>query len=305
MKNICFVFICLICYVSSSQQLNIQETLNYIESIENEYRKEWSESVVKYTFDQEGILVQDEYRLTDIDKLYKSTSVHIDDIILKVNIEDWDDNDISIKCKNKNCFSYTQFIKGKSKTSYKDHSDTWGKWEFVVRQEYQAKKMINAINYLFSLLKNEKYLRDADDPFAISITTSGSSESKSKEVKLNESNGTFIIDVNFGNLKIPFVLDSGAAEIAISSNVEKQLLSNGTMTKRDYLSDGLYKLADGRIVTQRRVLLKNVTVGEFTVRNVPASIGGQNTPLLLGKNFLDKFKSWSINNSKKTLELRI
>lgn len=306
MKNILLLILCCAYNNVFSQQLDIQETLNYIEKTENRYREDWSESIVKYTITEDGMLIQDEYRLDNIDRLHERVSVHFDDIIQKVGIQHWDDNDIAITCKNKNCFTFIQYRENKTMTSFRDSKDNWGKLDFVVRQEYEAKKMVNAINYLFSLIKNKKIFRDADDPFAESVISSNTSlNNKSEQVKLTDNNGTFLVNVTFKSLSIPFVLDSGAAEISISANVEKQLIQNGTITKNDYLPDGLYKLADGRIVSQKRVMLKNVTVGQFTVKNVSASVGGEETLLLLGKSFLDKFANWSIDNSTNTLELKI
>ena len=45
-------------------------------------------------------------------------------------------------------------------------------------------------------------------------------------------------------------------------------------------------------------------VGNFTVKNLIISVGDENSPLLLGKNFLDKFETWTIDNSKKTIKLK-
>jgi clan AA aspartic protease (TIGR02281 family) len=308
MRKISLLILIFVAPNLKAQQLNINETLEYIESIENVYRIEWSHSQVKYELNSEGVLSQEEYFLKDTSVLKGKTSVHVDDIIKEVSIED--DNYIILKCKNKNCFTITyraNFDDEKTETAYINHDNRYPNGlRFVVRQEYQAKKMINALNYLFSLIKNEKFFRDINDPFVKNIITiDDSANKKVGKIKLNEKNGTFIVNVKFKSLNIPFVLDSGAAEISISSTLEKQLLANGTITKDDYLSDGLYRVADGRIVSQRRVLIKKLAVGEFTVRNVPASIGSEDTPLLLGKNFLDKFNSWSIDNSEKTLELKI
>jgi clan AA aspartic protease (TIGR02281 family) len=308
MKKILFLILLFVTPYLKAQQLDINGTLEYIESIENVYRIEWSHSQVKYELNNEGILSQEQYFLKDPSVLKCETSVHVDDIIKEVSIETA--NYIILKCKNYNCFTVTSrstIDDEKTKTSYVNHGNGYPTGlRFVVRQEYQAKKMINALNYLFSLIKNEKFFRDINDPFAKNIITSDDNASKKVgKIKLNDKNGTFIVDVKFKSLNVPFILDSGAAEISISSTLEKQLLTNGTITKDNYLSDGLYRVADGRIVSQRRVLIKKITVGNFTVRNVSASIGSEDTPLLLGKNFLDKFNSWSIDNSEKTLELKI
>lgn len=312
MRKITFIFLISICISSyvNAQQLDINETLDYIEKIENKYRVGWTNSFVEYQINDDGFLIQNEYYLKDSTKLRSRTTVHFDDIVRKVEIEN--DDRIELKCKHKNCFIYEYRRSSKDENMRKvyinhDENDLFEKGlRFVVRQEYQARKIANAIHYLFSLIQNKKLLRDIDDPFAKNIIPVENNNSvKKNSISLTEKNGTFLINVRFKSFSIPFVLDSGAAEISISSTLEKRLLQYGIITKNNYLSDGLYRVADGRIVSQRRVLLKKVQVGDFIVKNVAASIGGEDTPLLLGKNFLDKFSNWSINNSDSTLELKI
>lgn len=306
MKNILFLSILFITFNLKGQQLNIRETLDYIESIENIYSEGYSMSRVKYELNSEGLLIKYGYDIRDDrnkhgnNELTSRRTVHVDDIIKEVNIDNWDDNSITLKCKNKNCFSLMYYSNMKIM-----YGIDYGRITFAVSQEYQAKKMINAINYLFSLIENEKFFRDINDPFAKNISYSNEGSEKTDKISLKEKNGIFIVNVNFKNVSAPFILDSGAAEISISSTLEKELITKGIINKNDYLSDGLYRVADGRIVSQRRVMLKQVTVGKFTIRNIPASIGGENIPLLLGKNFFDKFNHWSINNSENILELKL
>lgn len=69
------------------------------------------------------------------------------------------------------------------------------------------------------------------------------------------------------------------------------------------LPDRLYRIADGKVINQRRVLITKLSVGSFSINNIVTSIASEDSPFLLGKNFLDKFKSWSINNARSTLIL--
>ena len=114
----------------------------------------------------------------------------------------------------------------------------------------------------------------------------------------------FYIEVNIGDIKKQFVLDSGASEISISSNLERELIAKGIIKKEHYLQSALYKIADGSIVTKRRVLIPKIKVGDFELYNIAASVGTSDIPLLLGKSFLDKFTKWSIDNKEDILTLQ-
>ncbi|WAC02976.1 retroviral-like aspartic protease family protein [Lacinutrix neustonica] len=95
----------------------------------------------------------------------------------------------------------------------------------------------------------------------------------------------------------------GASEISISLNLEDDLISKGLLKKEDYIESGLYRIADGSIISCRRIIIKELKVGNFTIKNVVASIGFKESPLLLGKSFLDNFKKWSIDNDLQLLIL--
>ncbi|MBF0694359.1 MAG: retroviral-like aspartic protease family protein [Flavobacterium sp.] len=176
------------------------------------------------------------------------------------------------------------------------------------RDLYLLKKFNNSFKYLFAKIEEDgTYTRQDDDPFAPNNYNSHSVEIKgntsSSDVKLDKANGIYYLNVTIGSISQKFILDSGASEILISEDFEKELIKQGIVTKVDYLTPALYRIADGSIVQCRRVILPSVTIGGFTVKNVNASVGNGQTPLLLGKSFFDKFKSWKIDNISQTLKL--
>lgn len=179
--------------------------------------------------------------------------------------------------------------------------------EILNRNREINEKMFNAIKYLISLAKeNIDYQNIDDDPFAsqnFSRSFEVISKNSSETIKLINDNGVYKINVKFGLISKQFVLDSGASEISISTNLEKELIHNGLLKKEDYIEPGLYKIADGSIVSCRRIRIRQLKVGNIAVKNITASIGSSSTPLLLGKSFLDKFNQWSINNDSQTLSL--
>jgi clan AA aspartic protease (TIGR02281 family) len=179
---------------------------------------------------------------------------------------------------------------------------------FGSSDSYSQKKMINAWIYLLSLLSESKgYQRDdTDDPFnpvnfnAKNSITGGSTIIK---IPLSEENGVFAIYATLGNTRLKFIFDSGASETSISSEVERQLIDNKVITKSNYLTPGLYRIADGSIITARRVKIPKLKIGDYTVSNISVSISGTGSPLLLGRNVLDRFKKWSVDNGAQHLTL--
>lgn len=297
-----------------AQKLSINETLDYIEEIENKYTNRigyvsGDKGITvrnDYTFDKNnGILTMTAYWVHNGETINKIESVHISDLSSEVEYSDkW----MKLKCINENCFEVTSFKYNNSTSTYtKDYRIGYSdEISLYVVQEYNAKKALTAFDYLFSLFNDLKIERDKDDPFAQIAKAKEVSfkNSNSGTVQLKEQNGTFEIPVKIGGISKGFVLDSGASDTTISSELEAILIRNGTVTKENYLSNALYRIADGSIISQRRFVLKSLTVGNFTVKDIIISVGDEDSPLLLGKNFLDRFESWVINNSDKTIELK-
>jgi len=307
------IFIFLTSY-TFAQKLSINETLDYIEEIENKYTNRigyvsGDKGITvrnDYIFDKDsGILTMTAYWVHNGETIEKIESVHINDLSSEVEYSDkW----MKLKCINENCFEVTKFKYNNSTSTYtKDYRIGYSdEISLYVVQEYNAKKALTAFDYLFSLFNDLKIERDKDDPFAQIAKTKEVSfkNSNSGTVQLKEQNGTFEIPVKIGGISKGFVLDSGASDTTISSELEAQLIRNGTVTKENYLSNALYRIADGSIISQRRFVLKSLKVGNFTVKDIIISVGNEDSPLLLGKNFLDRFESWVINNSNKTIELK-
>jgi|TARA_R110002051_G_scaffold230597_1_gene292586 aspartyl protease family protein len=296
MNKLVLILLLLITYASFSQKLTVEETLDYIEKIHNEHNKFKNHPngllVRKYEIKSDGFLKVTCYvgnKITSVE------TAHLNDFSNNVElINDYNSFRVKINCSNRNCF----FIKS-TPERYENQ------YEFHFAQEYYAKKLFNAVKYFVALIDESNYERDTDDPFANFNNASVDENYQSSKISLTEKNGTFGIMVSLGNVDEEFTLDTGASETTISNVLEKQMILNGSISQKDYLPEGLYRIADGSIITQRRILLKELSVGPYSVKNIVVSIGNEKSPLLLGKNFLDKFKSWSINNREKSLELSI
>lgn len=100
-----------------------------------------------------------------------------------------------------------------------------------------------------------------------------------------------------------FLFDTGASDLIINNDLERELLLNGTLTRDDYINETAeYEMANNEIVNARVVMLDHVTIGDFYVDRVEAAIIDKGS-LLCGKSFLDNFKRWEIDTDKKELIL--
>ncbi|MGA3118666.1 MAG: retroviral-like aspartic protease family protein [Syntrophobacteraceae bacterium] len=104
-----------------------------------------------------------------------------------------------------------------------------------------------------------------------------------------------------GVLTLKFILDTGASEVNIPADVASTLLRTGTITQSDFLPGKSYTLADGSIVRSSRFTIRELEIGGIKISQVSASVGPANGSLLLGQSFLERLKSWSLDNERHVL----
>src|SRR6185503_20585731 len=108
------------------------------------------------------------------------------------------------------------------------------------------------------------------------------------EIPLTRDGGVYRVSVTLdGRLVSPFIVDTGADEVQVSSGVLQALFPRDSAPPA-YLPGGAYRLADGRTVHARRFLIPSLRIGDYDFRQVAASIGGPDAPLLLGQNVLSR-----------------
>jgi hypothetical protein len=122
------------------------------------------------------------------------------------------------------------------------------------------------------------------------------------DIPLQFAFNQYKVKLTIGSTSRYYLLDTGASDLIISKDVERELREDGLLDDRDYIGTERYEMADGSIVTADVVRLKSVTIGEYTVENVEAAIlpdGG----MLCGLSFLDVFSDWSIIRKDNVLRL--
>jgi len=81
------------------------------------------------------------------------------------------------------------------------------------------------------------------------------------------------------------------------------LKRTGTIKDEDISDDQTYVLADGSKTKSAKFTIRSLRVGNKVVENIRGSVTSAQGTLLLGQSFLERFKSWSIDNAKHELLL--
>jgi aspartyl protease family protein len=96
-----------------------------------------------------------------------------------------------------------------------------------------------------------------------------------------------------------FIFDTGAGMISISSVEATFLYKQGRLKDEDFVGKADFLDANGNISEDAIIVLKEVTIGNRTIRNIQASVvGNAKAPLLFGQSALEKFGKISIDYNK-------
>jgi predicted aspartyl protease len=123
-------------------------------------------------------------------------------------------------------------------------------------------------------------------------------------VQLKKVGGTFVVPVEInGAITLDFTIDSGAADVSVPADVFSTLMRTGTIRDTDIIGEQTYVLADGSEAKSITFTTRSLKVGNTIVENVRGSIVPAKGSLLLGQSFVERFRSWSMDNTKHVLLL--
>jgi gag-polyprotein putative aspartyl protease len=128
--------------------------------------------------------------------------------------------------------------------------------------------------------------------------------STTDEVAIEKRGGTYRVPVRINDtITLPFLLDTGAADLVIPADVALTLIRAGALKSSDFVGKDRYRLANGSEEVSNVVLLREVQVGEHAVREVTASISPVEGEPLLGQSFLSKFGAVTLDYDRRVLVL--
>lgn len=123
-------------------------------------------------------------------------------------------------------------------------------------------------------------------------------------VPFREEGGVKFIPVSVNGVAFDMILDSGCSTALITVAEANYLYNKGRLTENDVLGASKSTIADGSIVENMVINLRQVVIGgKILCTDVQASVvENAHAPLLLGNDVLDRVASYSINNQTKTID---
>jgi clan AA aspartic protease (TIGR02281 family) len=139
----------------------------------------------------------------------------------------------------------------------------------------------------------------------VGFPTFPTESSMSISIRMKKEGGTYVVPVLINNaITLDFVLDSGASVVSVPADVFRTLVRTGSIKETDITGKQTYVLADGSKLEAPTFIIRSLKVGDTFVQNVRGSVASPEGTLLLGQSFLERFKSWSIDNSNHELLLK-
>lgn len=287
---------------AKGQQLNVEETISYIQTSFKKYRIKGDDSISIRVAENGYVIIKGYTQCIDTKsenglKLCSSEDkFHYKSVYFKVS-----NQGVLIMCSSPSYVNTPGCIQNWLGLNH--FVDVGASFEIEGVQ-----KICNAFQYLIDILSyDDRFNRKDDDPFSKDNYKKkvlvGNQDSSRQSILLKYNGNLSEIALSVCGLPQNMIFDSGASDVTISSDTEKELLDKRLISDSNYLTSSLYKLADGSIVKAKRLTLPYIKVGSFTVKDVICCVNPTSDVQLLGKSFLNRFSKWTINNDNHTLIL--
>ena len=121
-------------------------------------------------------------------------------------------------------------------------------------------------------------------------------------ITMEEDGGVYRIPCLVNGAKMKFIFDTGASTVCISESMAEYLYDNDYISKSDFVGLGQSTVADGRIVNNLHLILRDIEIAGLHLTDVEAVvIEGQKAPLLLGLSAINKLGKIQINGNILTI----
>lgn len=118
-----------------------------------------------------------------------------------------------------------------------------------------------------------------------------------EKLKMTNENGVYTIPCEVNGLRMRFILDTGASSVCISSTEALFMLKNGYLDEDDIKGMTSSQIANGDIVENVKINLKQLKIGSIVLKNITATVmTSEKAPLLLGMSVINRLGSWTISN---------
>lgn len=147
--------------------------------------------------------------------------------------------------------------------------------------------------------KSKPAFYDGDDPPYAEDSNSNPYSGETIAVPYRQEGGVKIVAVKINGLSVDMVFDTGCSDTTISSAEAYYLFQKGSLNEEDILGNVKSQMADGRIIENAVVNLREVIIDDKLIcHDVKATVvKNARAPLLLGNEILDRTESITIDQS--------
>lgn len=126
-------------------------------------------------------------------------------------------------------------------------------------------------------------------------------------VPFRNENGVKYVQVKVNGVGFEMIFDTGCSGALISVAEANYLYQKGKLTEDDIVGMAQSQIADGSVVENMVVNLKEVVINDqILCPNVQATVSGNiNAPLLLGNEILDRLATIKIDNEQEALIFKL
>lgn len=126
-------------------------------------------------------------------------------------------------------------------------------------------------------------------------------------IPFTEQGGIKLLDVTINGVGLQMIFDTGCSGALISMAEARYLYEKGKITEDDFIGVTKAQIADGSIVENMVINLKEVVVGgEVVCPDVEATVSpNTNAPLLLGGEIINRFAAYSVDNENKVINFKM
>lgn len=121
-------------------------------------------------------------------------------------------------------------------------------------------------------------------------------------IKMEEDGGVYKVPCEVNGLRMKFIFDTGASNVCLSLAEARFMLENDYITSEDILGNSKSQIADGSIVENTMVRLKEIKIAGLVLKDVDAVVTHSfGAPLLLGQSAIQKLGTIQINGNELTI----
>lgn len=117
-----------------------------------------------------------------------------------------------------------------------------------------------------------------------------------------QTSGLFAIPCKVNGLNLKFLFDTGASNVNLSLSEVYYMLKNGYLNENDIKGTSYSQIANGDIVKNTEIIIRELEIGGIVLKNVPATVSHSlEAPLLLGQSVLSRLGNYNISGNILTI----